>query len=90
MTHMTEPGTNDTEQLAELLATLPPAPQGWVEAAQQLPAARASIDALLERALEDRELRERLLADLEAALADEGIPATPAAVSLARIRLGSL
>jgi len=87
---MTEPGSNDTERLAELLAALPPAPAGWVQAAQQLPAARISIDALLTRALEDRELRERLLADLEAALADEGVPATPASVSLARVRLESL
>lgn len=87
---MTEPGSNDTERLAELLAALPPAPAGWVEAAQQLPAARISIETLLARALEDRELRERLLAGLEEALADEGIAATPAAVSLARVRLESL
>lgn len=87
---MTETGINDMERLAELLATLPPAPRGWIEAAQELPAARASIDALLRRAYEDRELQARLLADLEAALADEGIAPTRAAVALARTRLASL
>ncbi|HZT16825.1 MAG TPA: hypothetical protein VFA19_12845 [Gaiellaceae bacterium] len=82
--------TGETERLAELLAALPPVPTGWVEAAQELPAARRSLDVLLERALADRELRARLLADLERALAAEGIEATPAVVSLARIRLGEL
>jgi hypothetical protein len=87
---MRELSTGDTERLAELIAALPPAPQGWVEAAQQLPEARLSLDGLLERALADRELRSRLIADLERALADEGIAPTPAVVSLARVRLSSL
>ena len=77
----------DTERIAELLAALPPAPHGWAAAAQELPFARASLDGLLARAREDSELRARLLADLEAALAEEGIPATPAVISLARISL---
>ena len=79
--------TDDTERIAELLAALPPAPRGWTVAAQELPLARASLADLLERARENSELRVRLLADLETALAEEGIPATPAAVSLARIHL---
>ncbi len=87
---MRDVGTHDAERLAELLAMLPPVPTGWAEAAQELPAARRSLDGLLGRAAADRELRARLLADLERALAAEGIPATPAVVSLARIRLGEL
>lgn len=79
--------TDDTERIAQLLAALPPAPLGWVAAAQELPFARASLDGLLARAQQDGALRARLLADLESALADEGIPATPAVISLARLHL---
>jgi bacterioferritin-associated ferredoxin len=32
------------EQLADLIAALPPAPEAWVRAAQELPAARAEMD----------------------------------------------
>lgn len=80
--------STDTERLAELLAALPPAPQGWVEAAQELPAARRSLDGLIARAEADGALRRRLIADLEATLTDEGIAVTPALLSLARARLG--
>ena len=62
---------------------------GWVAAAQQLPQARAAFDSLLERAEADAELRQRLVADLEAALAEAGIVATPSFVELARERLQS-
>ena len=37
----------DEEKLGELLRRLPPAPQGWVEAAQELPTARATLDELV-------------------------------------------
>src|SRR5262245_6339790 len=43
----------DEERIAELLAVLPPAPAGWVEAAQELPRARAEISGLVERAQAD-------------------------------------
>jgi len=87
---MRDVSTDEIERLGELLAALPPVPTGWVEAAQELPAARRSLDGLLGRALADRELRASLQADLERALAAEGIPPTPAVVSLARIRLREL
>ena len=63
----------DEERLGELLRRLPPAPEGWVKAAQELPTARAALDGLVARAEADAELRQRILADLEAALAAEGI-----------------
>jgi DNA-binding transcriptional regulator YdaS (Cro superfamily) len=66
------------EQLAALLALLPPAPQAWVDAAAQLPAARAQIDTIVERAEQDTAYCARLVADLEQALAAEGIESTPA------------
>ena len=52
---------------------LPPAPEGWVQAAQELPTARAALDQLVARAEADAELRRRILNDLEAALAAEGV-----------------
>lgn len=65
--------TYDEERLAELLRTLPPAPPGWVHAAQKLPAARAGLDALAERAEQDAAFRDELLADLEQALRNAGV-----------------
>ena len=81
--------TYDIETIARLLAALPPAPEGWVAAAQQLPAARAAFDSLLAQAKADAELRARLLAALEATLAQAGIAPTPRFVELARERLQS-
>ena len=60
-----------------------------MRAAQQLPHARAAFDSLLERAEADAELRQRLVADLEAALAEAGILATPGFIERARERLQS-
>ena len=80
---------HDIGGIARLLAALPPAPEGWVAAAQQLPQARAAFDSLLERAVADAELRTRLVANLEAALAEAGITPTPRFVELARERLQS-
>jgi hypothetical protein len=66
------------ERLAALLALLSPAPEAWVEAAKQLPVARAQIDTIVARAELDADYRARLVADLEAALAADGIEPTPA------------
>jgi hypothetical protein len=77
----------EIEELARLLALLPPAPTGWVEAAQELPRARAGLDELVARAGEDAEFREKLLADLETALAEQDIRPTPRLLEEARRRL---
>jgi hypothetical protein len=77
----------DEERIAELLRLLPPAPGGWVQAAQELPAAREEIAALVARAEADAALRARVVADLEAALEAEGIAATPSVVAALRSRL---
>ena len=63
---------HDEERLGELLRLLRPAPQGWVKAAQELPGARRSLDEIVARAEADREFREALIADLEAALEQAG------------------
>ena len=62
----------DEERLGELLNALPPAPAGWVRAAQELPAARRDLDEIVERARSDAEFRTQLFADLETALAAAG------------------
>ena len=77
----------DEQRIAELLRLLPPAPVGWVQAAQELPAARDEIVALVARAEADAAFRARVIADLEAALEAEGIPATPSVVAVLRSRL---
>jgi hypothetical protein len=77
----------DEERLSELLRLLPPAPDGWVRAAQELPAARAAIDDLLARAEADADFRRRILADLESVLAAEGISPGPRMVEELRGRL---
>jgi hypothetical protein len=51
---------------------LPPAPEGWVKAAQELPRVRAELDDIVARAVADAEFRRALIADLEDALKTEG------------------
>lgn len=62
----------EEERLGVLLRLLPPAPVGWVRAAQELPAARRTFDEIVARAEADLAFRNALLADLETALAAEG------------------
>jgi hypothetical protein len=66
------------ERITALLAMLTPAPAAWVEAAKQLPAARAQIDGIVARAEQDMEYRARLVSDLEQALVADGIEPTVA------------
>ena len=75
------------ERLAELLRALPPAPEAWVRAAQELPLARYELDTIVARATADAEFRAALVADLEAALAAEGIEPNERLVEELRERL---
>jgi len=77
----------DEQRLAELLRALPPAPEGWVKAAQELPLARAELDELVERAVADAEYRKTVLGDLEAALREAGHEPDPARIAALRARL---
>ena len=79
--------TYNEERLGELLRMLPPAPAGWVEAAQQLPLARIQLDALVERAEADAAFRASVVADLELALRAVGVEPRPAVVDHLRKRL---
>jgi hypothetical protein len=81
-------GAWNEERLGQLLRLLRPAPRGWVDAAAQLPRLRDVMDDLVRRAEEDAAFREALLADLEAALAGEGVEPTRRALTALRTRLG--
>ena len=79
----------DEERLAALLKMLPPAPEGWVKAAQELPAARREIDEIATRAQEDAEFRAAVTADLEAALEQAGYDVDPSLLPELRERLSA-
>jgi hypothetical protein len=79
--------TYNEERLGELLRMLPPAPAGWVNAAQELPLARVQLDALVQRAEADAAFRESVVADLELALRAAGVEPRPAVVEHLRNRL---
>ena len=74
----------DEERIGRLLRLLPPAPEGWVRAAQELPAARAMLDELVARAEQDAAFRLQLLGDLERAVAAAGYEPSPYVVSRLR------
>ena len=80
----------DEERLGQLLALLPPAPEGWVEAAQVLPAARRRIDEIVSRAEADAAYRAGVLGDLEAAIAEAGFTPAPPLVEALRRRFSAI
>jgi hypothetical protein len=77
-------GIYDESRLGELLRRLPPAPEGWVKAAQELPRVRRELDDIVARAVADAEFRRALIADLEASLRAEGYE--PDAIPLDELR----
>ena len=81
---------SDMERLARLIGMLPPAPRGWVLAAQELPAARRGLDDIVARAEADFAYRRTLLADLEAALLAEGFEPDRRALDELRRRLADV
>ena len=78
----------DEERLADLIAALPPAPEAWIRAAQELPSARETMDDIVTRAAADIEYRRQVIADLEAALAAAGFEPRTRLVDELRTRLG--
>jgi hypothetical protein len=79
---------DDVERLGELLRLLPPPPAGWVQAAQELPFARRTLDEIVARAEADLAFRERLVAHLEAALAEAGYEPDERTLAELRARYG--
>lgn len=74
-------------RVAELIAELPLPPKGWVRAAVELPAARRSLDDLVERAERDADFRAEVLAGLEQALEQAGHDPDPSLRAILRARL---
>ena len=69
---MTPNDAYDESRLAKLLRALPPAPEGWVRAAQELPRVRRELDEIVARAEADARFHKQLIEDLEDALRAEG------------------
>ena len=86
---MSRSGGYDEEHLGRLIGRLPPAPEGWVTAAQELPAARRGLDEIVARAEADLRFREALVADLEVALAQAGYEPVPPLVEALRRRFAT-
>jgi hypothetical protein len=80
----------DHDTLGRLIAALPPAPDAWVRAAQELPAARRGIDDIVDRAVADAAYRARVVANLESALAEVGVEPTPPLLDELRERFRSI
>ena len=80
---------HDEERLAALLKMLPPAPEGWVRAAQELPRARQEIDEIAQRAQDDAEFRAAVTADLEKALEQAGYDVDPSLLPELREKLSA-
>jgi hypothetical protein len=79
----------DEEQLAKLLRVLPPAPEAWVKAAQELPRARKELDEIVARAEADQQFMAAVRADLEAALEAAGYDVAPSLLPALRERLSA-
>ena len=66
--------------MAELLRALPPRPQAWVKAAQELPRARVELDEIVALAAADAGVPRALIEDLETAPRAGGLRADAALV----------
>jgi hypothetical protein len=86
---MTETSGYDEQRLAELLRALPPAPEGWVRAAQELPRSRSELDDIVARAVADEAFRLAMIDDLEHALRDVGYEPDSLPLEELRRRLSS-
>lgn len=77
----------DEEKLGEILSALPPAPEAWVKAAQDLPLARRGLEQIVQRADADEEYRRRVIEDPEAALEEADVVAHAEDIEILRRRL---
>lgn len=77
----------DEEKLGEILSALPPAPEAWVRAAQNLPTARQGLEEIIERAVADEEYRRRAIEDPRAVLEEADVVAHADTVEILRNRL---
>lgn len=78
----------DEERLGELLSALPPAPEAWIRAAQEIPQTKQGVDEIVERAEGDEDFRRHVVADPEGALEEADVVAHSITVEMLRRRLG--
>ncbi len=79
--------TYDEEKLGEILGALPPAPEAWLRAAQDLPLMRQGLAEIVQRADADKEYRRRVIENPEAVLEEADVVAHADAVEILRRRL---
>lgn len=84
---MTAVPAYDEEQLGEILSALPPAPEGWVKTAQEIPLSRRGLEEIVERADADEDYRRRVIEDPEAALEEADVVAHAENIEILRRRL---
>ena len=84
---MTNVPAYDEEKLGEILSALPPAPEAWVKAAQDIPLARRALDAIVERAEADETYRRRVIENPEAVLEEADVVAHAEDIEILRRRL---
>jgi hypothetical protein len=77
----------DEEHIADLLASLPPAPEPWRAAAHEIPRTHRELGDVMQRIEADEEFRRAVQADIAAALERFGYAADPGAVQAVRRRL---
>jgi hypothetical protein len=75
------------EKLGEILSALPPAPEAWVKAAQELPLMQQGLAQIVERADADEDYRRKVIEDPEAALEEADVVAHADAIEILRRRL---
>ena len=78
----------DEERLGDLLTALPPAPEAWVRAAQEIPRTEQGVHEIVERAETDEDFRRHVVEDPEAALEEADVVAHANVVEMLRRRLG--
>ena len=78
---------HDEEKLGELLSALPPAPEAWVRAAQDLPLMRQGLGAIIERAESDDDYRRKVIEDPESALEEADVVAHSETIEILKKRL---
>ena len=84
---MTKVPSYNEERLGEILSGLPPAPEAWVAAAQDIPGAQERIDGIVERADADEAFRRRVIEDPETALEEADVVAHSETIEILRRRL---
>ncbi len=82
-----QPDPQPEERIADLLGALPPVPDAWVQTAAQMPGAMRRLEATLDRAQADGDLRRALREDPARVLQREGIEPDAALLAVLRARM---